>query len=331
MNRTVAYSLPLILFLSACGGGSSSPAGIQPPTGSGTGLVITSTNAKPAVRSAYGSAQQSMNTGGMVTGAGLVAGSGGGLQKLHLEARLPDLLTRAMQKDPLGPDVTDCDAGGTTTITGEVANPQLLSPGDQINVESMDCDNGLGAVANGRLEMTVVSFDFDLATLGFLLVMNVQLVDFEVVTATDTILSNGDSMVTIDLTGNPLAVTSITGNSLTVQTNSETETNSNFSSMQTVDTSVSPQPYTLESSGTINSTELGGVITYATPVTFQGLGTDYPFAGEFLVTGANGASIRLIALDSTNVRIDTDTNGDGTVDLMEDTTWADIAPQPQLL
>lgn len=330
MNRTIACLLSVLFLLSACGGGSSAPAGIQPPLGSG-GLVITSANAKPAVRSAYGSAQQSMNTGGMVTGAGLVASNGSGLQKLHLETRLPDLLTRAMQKDPLGPDVTDCDAGGTTTITGEVANSQLLSPGDQINVESMDCDNGLGAVANGRLEMTVVSFDFDLATLGFLLVMNVQLVDFEVVTASETVLSNGDSTVTIDLTGNPLAVTSISGNSLIVQTNSETETNSNFSSTQTVDTSVSPEPYTLVSSGTINSTILGGVITYATPVPFQGAGTDYPFAGEFLVTGANGASIRLIALDSTNVRIETDTDGDGTVDLTEDTTWADIAPQAQIL
>jgi len=331
MNRSVAYSFPLLLLLTACGGGSSVPAGIQPPTGNGTGLVITSTNAKPAVKSAYGSAQQSMRTGGMVTGAGLVASNGGGLQKPYLEARLPDLLTRAMQKDPLGPDVTDCEAGGTTTITGEVANPQLLSPGDQINVVSTDCDNGLGAVANGRLEMTVVSFDFDLSTLGFLLVMNVQLVDFEVVTASDIVLSNGDSTVTIDLSGIPLAVTSISGNSLTVQTNSETETTSNFSSTQTVDTSVSPEPYTLVSSGTINSTELGGVITYATPVTFQGAGTDYPFAGEFLVTGANGATIRLVALDSINVRIDTDTDGDGIVDVTEDATWAEIAPQPQIL
>lgn len=330
MNRTVAYLLPLTLSLSACGGGSSAPATIQPPTG-GTGLVITGTNAKPAVRSAYGSAQQSMNTGGMVTGAGLVANGGSGLQKLELENRLPELLTRAMQKDPLGPDVTDCDAGGTTTITGDVADPQLLSPGDQINVVSTDCDNGLGAVADGRLEMTVVSFDFDLATFGFRLVMNVQLVDFEIATATETVLSNGDATVTIDLTGNPMAITSITGNSLTAQTDSQTETTSNFSSVQTVDTSVTPAPYTLTSSGTINSSELGGVITYATPVAFQGAGTDNPFAGEFLVTGANGATIRLVALDSTNVRIDTDTDGDGTVDLTENTTWADIAPQPQLL
>jgi len=331
MNRTYAYLLPFALLLSACGGGSSTPVTIQPPPPAAGTLVISTANAKPAVRTAYASTLQSMGTGGLVTGAGLVAVSGSDLQKLQLENRLPDLLTRALQKDPLGPDVTDCEAGGTTTMTGEVANPQLLTPGDQINVESMDCDNGLGAVTNGRMELTVISFDIDLATFGFLLEMSVQLVDFEIATAVDTILSNGDSTVTIDLTGTPLAVTSITGNSLTVQSNSQTETTSNFSSMQTVDTSVMPEPYTLISSGTINSTLLGGVVTYSTPVTFQGMGTDNPFAGEFLVTGANGATIRLIALDSTNVRIDTDTNGDGVIDFMENTTWADIAPQTQLL
>ena len=34
---------------------------------------------------------------------------------------------------------------------------------------------------------------------------------------------------------------------------------------------------------------------------------------------------RLIALEAANVRIETDTDGDGTVDDSEDTTWDDIA------
>lgn len=330
MKRTYAYLLPITLLLTACGGGSSTPATIQPPPGGGE-LVISAANAKPAVRTAYGSTQQSMGTGDLVLGTGLVANSGSGLQKLQLPNGLPELLTRALQKDPLGPDVTDCDAGGTTTISGEVVNPQLLSPGDQINVVSEDCNNGLGAVANGRMELTVVSFDIDLVTFGFRLEMDVRLVDLEIATDADTLISNGDSTVIVDLTGIPMAVTSITGSSLTVQSNAQTETTSGFSTVQTVDTSVMPEPYTLTSSGTIDSTELGGVVTYSTPVTFQGTGTDNPFAGEFLVTGADGATIRLIALDSINVRIETDTDGDGVVDATEDTTWADIAPEPQLL
>ena len=104
-----------------------------------------------------------------------------------------------------------------------------------------------------------------------------------------------------------------------------TETVTNFSTSQTVDTSVQPEPYTLSASGTVNSTALSGSVTYTTTVTFQGAGGGYPFAGEMLLTGANGATIRLIALDETNVRIETDTDGDGVVDDTEDTTWDDIA------
>jgi hypothetical protein len=67
------------------------------------------------------------------------------------------------------------------------------------------------------------------------------------------------------------------------------------------------------------------VIDYDTPVTFQGQGADYPFAGELLITGADGGTIRLIATGNNNVTIETDTDGDGTLESSEDTTWDDIA------
>ena len=85
------------------------------------------------------------------------------------------------------------------------------------------------------------------------------------------------------------------------------------------------EPCTLSASGTINSTQLTGEIDYTSPVTFQGAGAAYPFAGQMLVTGANSGTVRLIALDEINVRIETDTNGDGALELSEVTTWDDIA------
>lgn len=122
---------------------------------------------------------------------------------------------------------------------------------------------------------------------------------------------------------------SISGVSLTTVSNSGTEIASNFQTAQTVDTSVAAgsEPYTLAASGTINSTQLGGEITYSMPVTFQGAGAGYPFAGEMLISGANGATIRLIALTETTVRIEVDADGDGVVNIggTEDTTWDDIA------
>ena len=120
-------------------------------------------------------------------------------------------------------------------------------------------------------------------------------------------------------------VMSVSGSALTTVTAAGTEVLTNFSTAQTVDTSVFPEPYTLTSSGNVDSSRLAGSISYSTPVTFQGAGGAYPFAGELLVAGANNATIRLIALDATTVRIETDADGDGIVDTTEETTWDDIA------
>ncbi|MDH3440695.1 MAG: hypothetical protein OEM63_08095, partial [Gammaproteobacteria bacterium] len=138
-------------------------------------------------------------------------------------------------------------------------------------------------------------------------------------------LSNVDSLISLDTTGNPIIGMSISGNSMTTVTNAGSESVTNFSTAQTVDASVVPEPYTLAASGTVDSSQLTGIISFTSPVTFQGAGAGYPFAGELLITGADGGTIRLIALDAINVRIETDTNGDGMVDATEDTTWDDVA------
>lgn len=328
MIRAYAVLIVITLFLSACGGSSGTPGATQPPIIGADPLVISSTNAKPAVRIAYGAALQSIETGSLVGGAGGVVSTPGALQKPVAQSALSGLLNRALQKVPFGPDEFPCAIAGSTTISGDVQSPFGLTVGDQINVESTDCDEGLGEVINGSIEMTVTAFSGDILTNMYLLAMSVVLIDFEVVSAGNTLMSNGDSTVSIDLTGNPMVVVSINGNAMTTQINTRTDSVIDFMTSQSVDTSVMPEPYTMSSSGTIDSTELSGRIDYSTPVTFQGSGADYPFAGEFLVTGADGASIRLIALDNTNVRIETDTNGDGTPDSTEDTTWSDIATLP---
>jgi hypothetical protein len=177
------------------------------------------------------------------------------------------------------------------------------------------------------MEITVTAYSGDiLFGPTYLLEMSVLLIDFEVATLTDMILSNGDATVLVDTTGDPLFVMGISGNSLTNQSLASSETLTNFQNNQTVDISVAlAEPYTLAASGTLASSQLSGSISFTTPVTFQGAGATYPFAGEMLVTGANGGLVRLIALDETNVRIETDVDGDGTLESTEDTTWDDIA------
>lgn len=331
MKLECAYLLSFSLLLSACGG-SSTPAPASPPppppVGGSAPLVVTTANAKPAVRVAFGSTMQSIETGELAGGGGIASAPSGNLQKPQVERSMSGLVARAVQKIPLGPLTENCLQFGTTTISGELATGIPFSVGDTIFVEATDCDDGLGEVVNGRMEITITAYSGDLV-FGptYFLEMTVLLIDFEVATATDTILSNGDSTVTVDTSGTPLIVLSISGASMTTQSMIGTDIVTDFMTTQTVDSSVIPEPYTLSASATIVSSQIAGQIVHTTPVTFQGAGAGYPFAGELLITGANNATIRLIALSDVNVRIETDADGDGNVDPdgTEDTTWEDIA------
>lgn len=328
MKRALYLISAATLLVSACGGSSGgAPQSPPPPGGTMTSLVVTTNNAKPAVRTAYNATSVSMETGDMVGGPGIVS-TPGGLQKPAMPSGFAGVIDTVIRKVPIT-EVTGCGIDGTTgtqTTTIDFAILGTLTAGDTIVVEFDNCDQGLGEVLNGRMEMTVATFTGDLLVTGlYQLEMDVQLVDFRLTTALIEILQNGDSTVSLDNTGMPLITMSISGNSMATVTNNSTQIISNFSTAQSIDTSVQPEPYTMDTSGTVDSTDLGGIIDYSTPVTFQGAGDGYPFAGELLVVGADNASIRLVVLDDLNVRIDTDTDGDGNVDSSETTTWDDIA------
>jgi hypothetical protein len=324
----LVLSLSIALLLSACSGSSNDTP--PPPTGGGGGvsLNIDSANALPAIRVAYGATAQSVDTGGLLDDAGVASSPDGGFAKLTPSNAAPGFVVRFMQKDPLGPFVENCPSGGTTTLNLDVNLITFaagdLSIGDQIFVDYAECNNGLGEVANGSMVFTVANYTGDLESGSYRLEMDVLLIDFAVTTATDTVTSNGDSTVIIDTTGDPMILLSISGNSLSSVSAASTETVTSFLTTQTVDTSTFPEPYTLNSSGTVDSSQLAGVIEFETPVTFQGMGAAYPFAGELLVSGVNSA-VKLVVLTDTTVRIETDSDGDGVFESAEETTWDDIA------
>ena len=66
---------------------------------------------------------------------------------------------------------------------------------------------------------------------------------------------------------------------------------------------------------------LGGSIFYETTLPFTGTEPDDPDAGQLVLTGAEGASIVLNAIDIVNVEILVDADGDGTTDVTIQTTW----------
>ncbi|MDJ0699017.1 MAG: hypothetical protein QNJ07_04105 [Woeseiaceae bacterium] len=314
-------ALPALLSLSiaACGGGG----GDSIPPAPAASLKINSSNAVLASEAAYAAANQSAGIGDLAGSSGLVASTPGG--SAAIAAGQFSKIGRAVTYNvPFGPEEQPCAMDGTITISGNLQNPFSLTENDYFTVVADRCDDGLGTVIHGTLDFTVVSFSGDLLGGLYELGMTLAMTDFQVTTADDALTSNGSATVTINTLNSPFVTAEVRGNSLTTDSNSGSETLSGFMSSQTLDAGQVPSPYTWTASGTLDTTALAGVVSYSTPVTFEGFDTDYPGTGELLLRG-DGSTARLIAENSTDVTIEIDSDGDGEVDDTINTTWAELS------
>ncbi len=314
------HSLVLIstAALTACGGGGGGGEAEFTPPPTSAPLTITASNGQSATYTAWESANASVGVSDLLSNSGFI--STGQLKPTVLPTTD---FTNIVNKIPFGPTTLPCQVSGSITISGDLADPitPSLTEGDVINVDAASCDDGLGEVIDGMLGFDVVAFEGDIVSGLYDLTMAMTMTGFSVQTANETLTSNGDANVMLNTLSAPAVSAEVGGMSLTTQSGALTETLTNFLSAQTVDAGQVPAPYTFSSSGTLDSSQLAGTVTYTTPVTFAGFDNDYPQSGELLVTGAS-SSARLIALDAVNVRVEIDTDGDGTVDEVIDTTWA---------
>ena len=317
-SRRVLY---LSLGLAACGGGGDDDGGPQPPNSAS--FAITAANAETAVAKSWQAA-------GTSAGFAELAGAGGVVTtkpdaSAKAESGLPSTtsLAHLLQKVPFGPETLPCQVSGSITLSGDLESPTTLTAGDVINVVADACDDGFGEVLDGEMRMTIDDISGDFLAGAYDLTMTLELANFQVATAADVLVSNGDVTVTIDTLAAPVVSARTGGSEITIDGNGESLTLANFESNQTLDAGVSPSPWTLDASGRLDSSELPGTVVYSTPVTFEGLDVGYPHSGELLVTG-DDSSARLVTLDGVNVRIDVDLDGDGTVDTSIETTWEAI-------
>jgi hypothetical protein len=181
-------------------------------------------------------------------------------------------------------------------------------------------------VIDGTIDAIVDAISGDLLAGALDITMTMDLINFQVTIGTDVLLSNGDATASLDNTVQLVASAAVSGSSMTTDTNTGSETLTNYASAQTVDANFDPAPYTMTASGTLDSSQLDGVVDYSTPVMFQGFDANYPSSGELLVSSTD-SSARLIAVDDVNVRIEIYSNatGTGTPDSTILTTWAALA------
>lgn len=332
MNRlakTLLMGLPWAL-LAGCGGsGSSNGSSIAPVVA--PPADITSQNA-PAIAGAV--VQAALGGGGLGSFAGLGSGAGsvladpgsqllsrlGGIQKSQtesLQAKAQSGELQALIPETMSP----CINSGSVTVSGNIANPTTLSPGDTINLAFSLCDDGAGVV-NGTYAMRITGFTGDLISGSFSFGVTVTLTGFQVTDAGETVTANGDISINLDTSTMPTLTVSVTANSLSMSTGTSSETLTNFSVTESVDELTFA--YTMDASGTLTSSAFTGSVTFSTAASLQGDAVGYAFSGELTITGAGSASIRVMVLDGVFIRLEIDLDGDGDADEFVDTTWDEV-------
>jgi hypothetical protein len=219
---------------------------------------------------------------------------------------------------PVGPEVSQCTGGGTVTLSGNIADPATLGPNDTITFDFASCVEG-DTTTNGQFSMRVTSFSGDFASGTFSFAVTTSLTAFQITVGGETATVNGSISVSINATASTLTTT-VTSGSISVGDGGSSHTLHDYSSVHTL-TSGS---FTLDVSGRLTSSDFSGTVSFDTTALLQGMGEDYAFTGQLLITGANGATIKVVVLDSTFLRLEVDSNGDGVVDATIDLTWDEL-------
>jgi hypothetical protein len=319
-NSAALAAAILALIFSGCGGGGG--GGPAPPPGPpATGTINTSSVLAISGR-VIDAAFQSGGFGNITNFVGLTTVATGEPMALGKGFVTEAGTWNVNATKPLGSENEMCDVSGSLTVSGDIQSPLTVTAGDFLDYLWEECDDGLGQVINGRIGMTFTEFEGNLLAGRILLRVSLDVQGFQVIDSTGTHTSDGDLSVTIDSRTQPLTVVTTMGSSLMVDNGISTETLTDFSSIFTEDTSMFPANFSKESTGRVSSSLFVGVVSYSTPVVFQASGDGFPYEGELLVFGTNNSSVRIMAIDEDNVRIEADYNGDGAADATIDTTWA---------
>ena len=318
-----------VAVVSACSGSNDGDNPVTPPV-VGNAIVIESGNAQGVAKMAAGAALESNEFGGMTGVIGLSANSQGGVAKTGNAAMklAQSTLGNSRQMIPVGPITSDCEFGGSITVSGDIADPLTYTAGDTLSVESMDCNDGTGTVVDGLLEMTITAFSGDLFTGLFNVGIEMVVTGFSVTEGGVTEAATGDIGTMLDTSTPPVTESSVFGDSFSIAGPAVTESLSDFSTTYTEEMNGEDLLWTVDAMGTVDSTEFAGLVDYDTPVVFLGTNGNYPHTGELLVTGDGGSTLHLVTIDDVKVRIDADYDGDTVIDESFDLTWAELNDEP---
>lgn len=330
----IATLLALVVGLSGCGGGGGDgDEAVVVPTDP---ISITSANAVEV-------ASTTLSATGFLAGFeaepifGPASSSARGASATNAGFSLTDFVSSQLRRLPtlvsqtasgvtiavaIPPETVACLVSGTMTVSGNIADPTLntLTPGDFITATFSNCDDGDGVVISGTFTFTVQAFTGNLVTPPYSVTALISFTNLSGTEAGETLTLNGN-MTYVEATPDGVVFTdTLSGESLSFSDSTgDAGKWTSFIVTSTVD--FNTLAYAVDSSGALATVQLGGSVQYEITTTFQGVGADNPSTGVMVVTGAANSSETITVVNSIDVTIEVDADGNGVTDETINTTW----------
>ncbi|MDH3615640.1 MAG: hypothetical protein OEQ90_04130 [Gammaproteobacteria bacterium] len=280
----------------------------------GTGL-ITSENVPIIAREVFNA----------VTGFGSVTVAAGG--QFTPTGVFGQIKQQAMSGD-FGPFSVACITSGGASVSGAISAAGAFSANDQLNADFIGCTRDNEGL-EGEMNVAVSSFtetsgDAYLVTGTVAQDDLLRFIDGSCHAGTGTFNTSYDFV--FSTTG--LVDMDSSASEFSVWSGGRSQTLNGATVNAQIMVGQQPVTVTRTSSGTVTSEDLDGSFGYVSvsPDVFliDGDAATGPYSGELLVSGRDNSSIRMVALDERNLRLDIDFDGNSTVDEQAMTTWATL-------
>lgn len=313
--------------ISACGGGGGGGGVAATPAEL---AIIDAGNADSIAREVLSAGFDSGDVGTAAGGSGILATDGGSnALAVHMAERrmiqAAGLTTgQAQPSASYGPEREICLVSGAITLSATLASTETLRRGDQITAVFEACDDGDGAVYNGRLRIDVQSFTGDLFADLYQLDSRFTMTNLAITEDGRTQTANGTLNVNMNLLTPNLESYSATSTRFTVNSGSTSWIFHDV--VSTVDDDYRGDAWltTFSESGSLESSSFEGRVDYGTTTPFQSVDGGYPATGVLRIGGANGSSIVVTTLNDEQLQLAIDWNGDTVVDETRLMDWSTV-------
>jgi hypothetical protein len=221
-------------------------------------------------------------------------------------------------------ETENCAVSGTSTSTIDDADgDELPSVGETGSVTFTNCVEAGGLMLNGSLSYTVTYFDQG----GSEILLSLQMI-FNNLTSSrggTTVASiAGSSNVDITVAEGPPETLRVgmSGTELAISGPGATGTLQDYILVVTHELAANTYLFYLRSDAVLPNQP--GVVQLGTDLPFAGTAGQDPSVGELVIGFADGSASRVVALSSTQVRVEIDANGDGVYETGQDFTWDEL-------